>query len=364
MRSMMRMQPARYPSLSAASILVVALTACADGPETTGAPSLDAFEEKVVRGELTRDRPEVGAISVGCTATLVAPEIGLSAAHCFSYGSQEQPGRYGTFTLETAGGTERRFTIERYVSFSRDLGAADLALFRLTEAVPADVARPAPLALQQPAAGTTLTVFGYGCTQRDTGTDWRKRKASFPMGTNTNHLCPGDSGGPVFDTSTGAVLRVNSGYYLDGFGTDIFGDVARYNATLAAKVAEWSATGSPEPQRPQAESEPGEVCGFHRATRRDWVCSADGAAVERCRKGHAPEREACAAGCEGTIGAPARCADAAQARACGAEYAQYDAWTCTADGGHVLRCADGQVQVSGCFGGCAPGSWTPPEDCR
>lgn len=344
--------------------LVTGAAGCADGPDTLAAPSLDAFEEKVVRGELTRERPEVGSISVGCTATLVAPEVGLSAAHCFSYGTREQPGRYGTFTIESASGGERRFTIERYVSFSRDLGAADLALFRLGEAVPPDVARPAPLAVRAPAGGTTLTVFGYGCTQRNSGTDWRKRKASFPMGTATNHLCPGDSGGPVFDTSTGAVLRVNSGYYLDGFGTDIFGDVARYNATLKAKVAEWSATGSPDPQGPQAEPDSGEVCGFHRPTRRDWVCSADGAARERCRKGHAPEREACAAGCEATVGAPALCADAAEARACGPEYAPYEAWTCTSDAGHVLRCADGGLEVVTCFSGCAPGSWTAPEDCR
>ncbi len=354
-------RPRALPLLAA-----LALTACADGPgDALGPPSLDAFEEKVVRGELTRERPEVGSISVGCTATLVAPEVGLSAAHCFSYGSREQPGRYGTFTIETATGGERRFTIERYVSFSGDLGAADLALFRLTEAVPPDVARPAPLAMQKPGTGTTLTVFGYGCTQRNTSTDWRKRKASFPMGTNTNHLCPGDSGGPVFDTSTGAVLRVNSGYFLDGFGTDIFGDVAQHHGALAAKVAEWSATGSPAPGDPQAGPDSsGEVCGFHRATRKDWTCSADGAARERCVKGHAPEREACAAGCEATAGVPAQCADATRTRACGPAYAPYDAWTCTSDGGHVLRCAGGQLEVAGCFVGCAPGAWTEPEACR
>ncbi len=352
--------------LALAVTLAATALACADGPEGPDAPSLDAFEAKVVRGELTRERPEVGSISVGCTATLIAPEVGLSAAHCFNYGSREQPGRYGTFTIETASGGERRYTIERYVSFSQQLGAGDLALFRLAEPVPADVARPAPLALSEPVAGTTLTVFGYGCTQRGANGDWRKRKASFPMGTATNHLCPGDSGGPVFDTATGAVLRVNSGYYLDGFGTDIFGDVPRYNGTLAAKIGQWSSSGSPAPQDPQASPQgpQDEVCGFHRATRRDWTCSADGAARERCRKGYAPEREACAAGCEATAGAPAQCADAAQARACGAEYAPYDAWTCTADGGHVLRCADGQLEVSGCFAGCAPGSWTTPDDCH
>lgn len=345
--------------------LALALAACADGPDDLGPPSLDAFEEKVVRGELTRERPEVGSLSVGCTATLIAPEVGLTAAHCFDYATREQPGRYATFTIETAAGGERRFTVERYVSYSRNVGAGDLALFRLTEAVPPDVARPAPLAATRPANGTPLTVFGYGCTQRNTGTDWRKRKATFPMGTQTNHLCPGDSGGPVFDTATGAVLRVNSGYYLDGFGTDIFGDVVQYGDTLRERVARWSTTGSPDPGAPGAGPQgDADVCGFHRPTRRAWTCSADGAARERCRKGHAPEREACAAGCEATAGADAQCADAVRARACGAEYAPYVAWTCTADGGHVLRCAEGSLEIAGCFSGCAPGAWTAPEDCR
>lgn len=338
--------------------------ACGDGIDATDAPSLDTIDQKVVRGELTRERPEVGSISMGCTATLVAPEVGLTAAHCVNYGTREQPGNYGTFTLEPAAGGQRRFTIERYKSYSSgDLGPSDLALFRLSSPVPADVARPAPLAATYPGSGRPLTVFGYGCTQRNSGTDWRKRKASFPMGQNTNHLCPGDSGGPVFDDDSGAVLRVNSGYYLDGFGTDIFGDVARYHSTLRAQVEAWSSTPLPEAGAPGGGSSD-DVCGFHRPTRRAWTCSADGAARERCRKGHAPEREACAAGCEATAGVDASCRDAAATRACGAEYAPYVEWTCTADGGHVLRCAEGQVEVSRCFSGCDPGAWHAPAGCR
>lgn len=341
------------------------LAACAEGPDAIDAPSLAAFEEKVVRGELTRERPEVGSISMGCTATLVAPEVGLTAAHCVSYGTREQPGNHGTFTLEPAAGGQRQYVIERYKSYSGDLGPADLALFRLATPVPADVARPAPIAATLPGNGNPLTVFGYGCTQRNTGTDWRKRKATFPMGTNTNHLCPGDSGGPVFDDSTGAVLRVNSGYYLDGFGTDIFGDVARYHATLRSQIEAWSSAPLPEAGAPGVTpDESGEVCGFHLPTRRAWTCSADGAARVRCRKGHAPEREGCAAGCRASAGADAACADATAARACGAEYAPYEDWTCTADGGHVLRCHAGQLEISACFTGCDPGGWQPPEACR
>lgn len=348
------------------ALLALSLLACADGPDAPGAPSLAAFEEKVVRGELTRERPEVGSISMGCTATLVAPEVGLTAAHCVNFGTRDQPGRYGTFTLEPAAGGQRQFVIERYRSYSSgDLGPADLALFRLATPVPADIARPAPLAATLPTNGAPLTVFGYGCTRRNDGTDWRKRKASFPMGTATNHLCPGDSGGPVFDDSTGAVLRVNSGYYLDGFGTDIFGDVARYHGTLRAQVEVWSSAPLPEAGAPGLTPDADEtVCGFHRPTRRLWTCSADGAARERCRKGHAPEREPCAAGCQATAGVDAACVDATAARACGAEYAPYDDWTCTADGGHVLRCAAGSLEISRCDGGCAPGAWQAPADCR
>ncbi|MCB9553081.1 MAG: trypsin-like serine protease [Myxococcales bacterium] len=352
--------------LASPALLALSLLACADGPDAPGAPSLAAFEEKVVRGELTRERPEVGSISMGCTATLVAPEVGLTAAHCVDFGTRDQPGRYGTFTLEPAAGGQRQFVIERYRSYSSgDLGPADLALFRLATPVPADVARPAPLAATLPGNGAPLTVFGYGCTQRNDGTDWRKRKASFPMGTATNHLCPGDSGGPVFDDSTGAVLRVNSGYYLDGFGTDIFGDVARYHATLRAQVELWSSARSPSPARPTSRPTPTRPsaastarpagCGRAAPTAPPASAAARDTPPSASPAPPAARRPPGSTPPASTPPPPARAAPSTRPTTTGP--APPTAATCCA-----ARRAS--LEISRCDGGCAPGAWQDPADCR
>jgi hypothetical protein len=326
--------------------------ACAKVELPPEGPSLTQLEEKIVRGQVTRERPEVGGLSVGCTGTLVAPNVVISAAHCFSYETRDQPGRYGNFEITGNNGAVLRYGIDRYQSFSSELGANDIALARLSQPVPANVAQPAPIAKSAPGAGGPLTVFGYGCTQRNANTDWQKRKASFVQGTSTSHLCPGDSGGPVFDDATGAVLRINSGYMLNAFGTDIFGDVPQNAQRLSAVLRSWAVGQVPEAGQPQVPIGQSQVCGFHKKTERFWTCSADGAAKERCRKGHAPERDVCPGGCK-RVGGTAACVAQASA-SCGAYYAPYTQWTCTADGRHVLRCVDDQLQINRC-GGCQPG---------
>ncbi len=337
------------------------LLACAKVEVPIEGPSLTQFEEKVVRGQITGERPEVGRISVGCTATLIAPNVLISAAHCFSYESRDQPGNYGNFEVNQSDGTVRRYGIDLYRSFSSELGADDVALARLREPVSPTVARPAPLARRAPASGGPLTVFGYGCTQRNANTDWQKRKASFVQGASTSHLCPGDSGGPVFDDATGAVLRINSGYILDASGADIFGDVPKNVQQLEALLRTWAVGQVPEAGAPQGPIGQSQVCGFHKPTQRYWSCSADGAAMERCRKGHAPERTVCPGGCR-RDGQTASCVEQASA-ACGAYYAPYTRWTCTEDGGHVLRCQNDQLQVNRCVG-CRPGQARDLSTCQ
>lgn len=194
--------------------------------------------ETVIAGSVSWAHPEIGAIS-GCTATLVAPEVVVTAAHCLSYRSTRSPGNYGAFTIYRSASERLSYRIELYVSFGTGLGRDDVALLRLAEPVPPEVATPARLAAAEPARGTRMSIWGFGCTSRGAGTDWQKRHYDFLEGSGTDNLCPGDSGGPVM-TDDGQVVRINSGYYAGYPGGDIFGEIPPNHARVSAKLREWS----------------------------------------------------------------------------------------------------------------------------
>ncbi|MBI5517737.1 MAG: trypsin-like serine protease [Deltaproteobacteria bacterium] len=344
---------------------------------------------EVLRGEVTYDHPEIGSLSVGCTGTLVAPNVVISAAHCFGYGSTRSPGRYGTFSIRRAAGEASvSYTIEQYVSYSSQLGTYDVALVKLATAVPASVATPAGVARSIPSRGTRLAVYGYGCTARGTSTDWRKRRFVFTEGPASNNLCPGDSGGPVIVADTGAVLRINSGYYYDSFGTDIFGIVPANYDRIAAQITAWSGAppsdggggappgggdggggGTTPPTEPTPPSGDG-ACGAW-APYTVWHCSADGSIRGRCRAG-AFEQEPCGAGCEQRATGEDVCRVVTN---CGA-WEPFTAWHCSRDGSIRGRCREGRFEQEPCSAGCEqrttgedlcrsaggadPGGGTPP----
>ena len=50
----------------------------------------------VVDGTITWERPEVGTLFIGggmCTATLITPQVAITAAHCVDFGTTSRPGR-------------------------------------------------------------------------------------------------------------------------------------------------------------------------------------------------------------------------------------------------------------------------------
>lgn len=200
------------------AVVCIAMIGCLG---TEGQSEIGVDEQAIINGTPTDERPEVGIITnSGCTATLIRPRVILTAAHCVDY--QTGPRSDGFLT-----GHGEFFAIDYVSSRSTSgLGWGDLAVARLTSAVPPSSAVPTPNSYGDAGSNETVTVYGYGCTDRATGVGYgTKRKYTYPyyMRYQLDLLCPGDSGGPTIHPYMGVVL-VNSGYYLDG--GDIYGSVA------------------------------------------------------------------------------------------------------------------------------------------
>ena len=194
-------------------------------------------DRPLIDGTLTSERNEIGSIG-GCTATLIRPNVAITAAHCLGYATRQNPGRYTTFSVEFGNGWDS-YNVKRYVSFSSQLGDRDVCLLQLSESVPAHVATPTRVADRGPEQGEDVTIFGYGCTsRRNQGSGGDKRKATFSYGQFSSHLCPGDSGGPYVKGLDGPVFGINSGYYT-GNGEDIFGFPYTIKNELEAQIRAW-----------------------------------------------------------------------------------------------------------------------------
>jgi len=252
------------------SVLALASVA-ACGPSELRPRTVAPYAEEhstLISGDYTYERPEVGSINVGggaCTATLVGPQLVVTAAHCIDYTSRDRVGTYGQFEVRTGPTDSRFFSITRIASYMRNpgevIGPDDVALLELGEAVPASLATPAPIARAAPAPGSGATIYGYGCQARGGGGRFAKQKLSIRFGEETANLCPGDSGGPTI-TADGAVARTNSGYYGGPSGPDDFGLVHRHASAIEATAARWGRTlatsGMPAPpgDDPPAGEEP------------------------------------------------------------------------------------------------------------
>lgn len=209
---------------------VLTLVACAEAELSNSEEPI----EKLLEGKLTTMRPEIGRLSLNgtlCTATLIRPQVVISAAHCIGYRTQAR--QFGDFVVERDG-QSHRFPIDGAYSFGDRLGERDIALFHLSSVVPNTIATPTRIAISEPTQGE-VTIFGYGCYNRRTRQSTRRKQYyTHDVSVKSNQLCPGDSGGPVVVGTSGPVFKINSGYYSSGRQGDIYGRPTLHYNELSA----------------------------------------------------------------------------------------------------------------------------------
>jgi secreted trypsin-like serine protease len=172
----------------------------------------------------------LGSFGTACTATAIARDLLLTAAHCVQPGADYKrvaSERRQTPVLKDISRIERDPQFELKKLFAH-VATADVALLKLKEPLPEQIA-PVPLddAMQPVAPGDAFVVAGYGVTVRGDGrTGGTVRAATLVTtgkpGTLQIRLvdprtkdegpglgaCAGDSGAPVFRDTAGSLTVV------------------------------------------------------------------------------------------------------------------------------------------------------------
>ncbi len=228
-----------HRSLQALLFIPAALVAgCAVDPggtaEQAGEP-VATSSQAVIDGASTTARPEIGMVwtagGYGCTATLIAPRVAITASQCLvpQYTGTAPAGSILQLT-DARSGVVSSFGIDDSFSFYPE---GDIALVHLAGAVPASLATPATLVGQEPAPGTAVTYYGYGCPGYGT-----KRFYTFSYGQTTSEICGSDGGGPGVvgygPPATGPIWGIAS-----AGSPDVLVPVWYFATQIDAKIRAW-----------------------------------------------------------------------------------------------------------------------------
>jgi secreted trypsin-like serine protease len=172
----------------------------------------------------------LGSYGTACTATAIARDLLLTAAHCVQPGADykrvaSEPGQ--TPVLKDISRVERDPQFELKKLFAH-VATADVALLKLTEPLPERIA-PVPLddATQPVTPGDAFVVAGFGVTVRGDGRTGGTVRAATLVATGQPGTlqirlvdprtkddrpglgaCAGDSGAPVFRDKAGTLTVV------------------------------------------------------------------------------------------------------------------------------------------------------------
>lgn len=256
---------------------LLAAVGCGEAPTSLGDVPGDA-SQGIVGGEAALEQRNVfvllarsGPLISTCTATLIAPNVLLTARHCVSVTDDEPVicgdaalGRlYGAEDLRASNPVQLHDSTRWFKGATihvppegNDTCGFDVALVRLTENVPSAMAEPAvPRIDRAVQAGEPYVAVGYGVDENgdergrivrgdlrvtcSPGTCGRRAVGTEFVGDTG--VCRGDSGGPAFDSAGKLVGIVSRGG--ENCSVPIYGAVSAWREWIVRVTAEAAALG-------------------------------------------------------------------------------------------------------------------------